>query len=279
MIKIKIKNKFLNEARSKQRWRHTLSNNFASYVSRFLRENPKEINKSGLIFSPSDFAGDVEQDLIKDLSSVGVFFLKKQEVKKPYVLEAAYYYGDSSVKIGDQNFNFSRGDIKIVFIIDSKIKNFKQLKEHYQTIYFELQNYFYHELDHYVADFSIGLEADAESPFHFIPKVAKERFEYLAGKDEVSAFVGQIMEMVKQKRTDFLTELELFVEEDSSFNAEFQKIKNLVKADKINLLLKIIKFKYLDYAIKKYNSVREDGKSLKMFYKLLKELNEKDIYL
>jgi hypothetical protein len=270
----------LDEGRSKNRYLHTVSNAFASYVLDFLKKNPLVIQQTNYSFKPTKFLSKEQKKLLPKLKNITIFFVKEPDVYKLIQTPEATYYGDpegSEETYGGSTYEFEKGEIDIKFLIDDSVESFEQLKDRYNYLYGNMSELFRHEVQHYVDDQALekqgGLSSlkKERSPYHFLTDQQKEKFNYFARPYEVKAYVTQFMEEAKRLRRPFYKVLVDYLktnEEFSMFNSN-PKLKDI---------LYVLIYKYLERASTMYNSVREDESAMKYLQKLGAFLDDKGLY-
>ncbi len=270
----------LEEGRSKNRYLHTVSNAFSSYVLDFLKKNPKVIQQDNYSFKPTKFLSKEQKKLLPKLKNITVFFVKEPDVYGLVQTPEATYYTDpegGEDTYGGKTYEFEKGEIDLKFLIDDSIESFDELKDKYSYLYANMSEMFRHEIQHYVDDQALEKQGGLyslkkeRSPYRFLTDQQKEKFNYLARPYEVKAYVIQFMEEAKRLRKPFYKVLVDYLktnEEFSMFNSN-PKLKDI---------LYVLIYKYLERASAMFNSVREDEPAMKYLQKLGGYLDDKGLY-
>jgi hypothetical protein len=276
----------LNEARGKNRWRNTASNQFAKFLIKYFKDNPEHITEDSLTFKNEKFIGKIDNEFAKRINEVSVTINKVEDLKnsgQPIQIIGAKYFGtdDTTREFGSNSYTFNRGDINIEIEIDSEIDDFYQLDQYFNYFVESVSDLLYHELIHLTQDFSRGLaDVENKSPYYFLTNKQKEDFNYLMDKDETEAYVGQAMKEVarlardRRQRVSFIEVLDSIIDGASDFQPFIQS-----KNKKINNLVYLIKYKYIDYASRTYNSVRQDPQVASKLEELGEFLDGKGLYV
>lgn len=269
--------KLLNEARSKNRYLHTVSNAFASYVLKELKESPTTIQNNNFTIDPKEFLNDVELSKLKNLRSITLFFIKEPDLDHLVEIPSAGYYAQSgSEEYGEKEYDFERGEISFEILIHEGIQNFDELEKKYNYLYNSLSELFRHEIEHYIDDESIegGLLSQRKdrSPYFKLTQQQKDEFNYYARPYEIKAYVKQFMEEARRNKQEFHKVLINYLKTNQEFST-------FNKNPKLKDILYLLIFKYLEYGSIVYNSVRENEEAMGYLQKLGRYLDNKGLYM
>lgn len=263
MLQKNIKSE-IDEGRSTRRWTHSLAKEIKSYMISLIKNDIVELLKERvLVYNKNIFFSKFKQYPI--MRYFGDVYIVARDDKKFSNGGGSYYYKPGSLSVENQEYSLSRGDF--VFFIDAprKLQNFEEIKDIFQQYANDITETISHEIKHFIDDFTgEGLEAiPSQDLFYKMPKHYIKKYNYYMDDDEVSAYVEAAMKRTKMQRIPFIKALYDSVIKERVVH-DFANSINLRK------IKYIIMYKYLNHAIKKYNSVMDDPAANKYFAKIEK---------